>query len=329
MRENGMTISELAKLMQVSVHQIRYFEEKGVLLPAYISENQYRMYGLDEVYRLAHILLLRRLGISVQSIKDCLGDFTPDQVASLLRQGMADTEEEIRRLQELNQFIHKVIQEYAEFSEEGLVDERRIERGPTEVEYAKEKQSDEQQTTITSQDVSLEVIGKDSVGICMSNQQEYRIKHLQPLSLEKWFELEPKQGLHAELLKEQRLPSLFEVDIHYLWDESGTITLYSEMKDDQEGSDLLLPEGAYLVSRCQIREEQEIDERIEQLYEYASRQEYVVAGPLVVIEKSYLSLFHSDKLHYELRIRLDDLDSNDVHIKVTAQGEESSEPSYD
>lgn len=51
MRENGMTISELAKLMQVSVHQIRYFEEKGVLLPAYIGDNQYRMYGIDEVYR--------------------------------------------------------------------------------------------------------------------------------------------------------------------------------------------------------------------------------------------------------------------------------------
>lgn len=55
MRENGMTISELARLMQVAVHQIRYFEEKEVLLPAYIGDNQYRMYGLDEVYRLAHI----------------------------------------------------------------------------------------------------------------------------------------------------------------------------------------------------------------------------------------------------------------------------------
>ncbi|MNW27947.1 hypothetical protein D3C74_47560 [compost metagenome] len=75
--------------------------------------------------------------------------------------------------------------------------------------------------------------------------------------------LEPKQGLRAELLKGQRLPGLFEVDIHYLWDESGTIALYSEMKDDEEGGDLLLlPGGAHLVSRCQIREEQEINEQI-------------------------------------------------------------------
>ncbi|MGG4454194.1 MerR family transcriptional regulator [Brevibacillus porteri] len=35
--KSEITISELAKLMNVSVHQIRYFEEKGVLLPAYVD----------------------------------------------------------------------------------------------------------------------------------------------------------------------------------------------------------------------------------------------------------------------------------------------------
>lgn len=318
MSENGMTISELAKLMQVSVHQIRYFEEKGVLLPAYIGDNLYRMYGIDEVYRLAHILLLRRLGISVQSIKDCLGGFTPDQVASLLQQGMADTKAEIRRLQELNQLVHKVIQEYAEFSEEGLVDEQCTRIDPNEVEYTEVKQRDKQPTMITLNDASAEEVEQDSKGTCTTNLQDFRIRHLQPLSLVKWIELKPKQGLHAELLKEQRLPGLFEVDIHYLWDDTGTITLYSEMKEGPQASDLLLPEGGYLVSRCQIREEQEIEERIEQLYEYALRHEYIVAGPLLVIEKSYLSLFHADKLHYELRIRLDDLGSNDAHTKLTS-----------
>lgn len=54
-----ITISEFAKLMGVSVHQIRYFEEKGILYPSYMDENQYRMYGIEEIYRLSHILLLR------------------------------------------------------------------------------------------------------------------------------------------------------------------------------------------------------------------------------------------------------------------------------
>ncbi len=73
--KSEITISELAKLMNVSVHQIRYFEEKEVLLPAYIDNNQYRMYSMDQVYQLAHILLLRRLGVSVQN--PCTQDTMP------------------------------------------------------------------------------------------------------------------------------------------------------------------------------------------------------------------------------------------------------------
>ncbi|WP_240927487.1 MerR family transcriptional regulator [Paenibacillus thiaminolyticus] len=57
--KSEITISELAKLMNVSVHQIRYFEEKGVLQPSFTDNNQYRMYGIEQVYELAHILLLR------------------------------------------------------------------------------------------------------------------------------------------------------------------------------------------------------------------------------------------------------------------------------
>lgn len=83
-----ITISELARLMQVSVHQVRYFEEKGVLDPAYTDENQYRMYGLDQVYQLAGILLLRKLGVSVPAIKEYLASFTPVQYKSLLQSSL-------------------------------------------------------------------------------------------------------------------------------------------------------------------------------------------------------------------------------------------------
>jgi DNA-binding transcriptional MerR regulator len=41
-------IGELAVLLKVSIHQIRYFEEKGVLLSKYKDENGYRMYGIEK-----------------------------------------------------------------------------------------------------------------------------------------------------------------------------------------------------------------------------------------------------------------------------------------
>lgn len=113
-----ITISELAKLMCVSVHQIRYFEEKGVLFPAYMDDNQYRMYGMDEVYRLAHILLLRKVGLSVQAIRDWSEEGTPDDMQRLLRQSISRMEAEMERLRTVSGFIHNVLDENERYGQE-------------------------------------------------------------------------------------------------------------------------------------------------------------------------------------------------------------------
>jgi len=114
--KSEITISELAKLMNVSVHQIRYFEEKGILPPAYADDNQYRMYGVDQVYRLAHILLLRKLGVPVASIEECLSSYTADQFGQLLHRSLSEIDSELLRLQELRHFIHTVRHEQLNFS---------------------------------------------------------------------------------------------------------------------------------------------------------------------------------------------------------------------
>ncbi|MCM3203631.1 MerR family transcriptional regulator [Paenibacillus illinoisensis] len=114
-----ITISELAKLMGVSVHQIRYFEEKGILLPSYIDENQYRMYGMNEIYRLAHILLLRKVGLSVRAIREWSKEGTPDDMQRLLVQSVSKLEAEIDRLRSLSDFIRKVLDENEHYGQEG------------------------------------------------------------------------------------------------------------------------------------------------------------------------------------------------------------------
>ncbi|MFC9709011.1 MerR family transcriptional regulator [Paenibacillus sp. NPDC056933] len=113
-----ITISELAKLMGVSVHQIRYFEEKGILFPSYIDENQYRMYGINEIYRLAHILLLRKVGLSVQAIRDWSEEGTPDDMHGLLVQSVSKMEAEIAKLRTLSGFIGKVLNENERYGQE-------------------------------------------------------------------------------------------------------------------------------------------------------------------------------------------------------------------
>lgn len=247
--KSEITISELAKLMNVSVHQIRYFEEKGVLEPAYTDNNQYRMYGIEQVYQLAHILLLRKLGVPVHSIKVCMTSFSAEQYRQLFQRSLREIEEDLMRLEQLQQFIKKILYEH--------------------------------------QNMSLQ-------------SRQYQIKRRDITYFACWIEMDSSTKLDAKLLAKQakRVPNLFESDIHYIYNSSSTISLYIET---QAPSDFSLPGGSYLSMQSLINEENELEHLIEQFYDYAAAQSYVISGPLILIEKSYLSLFSNNKLHYELQ----------------------------
>lgn len=107
-----ITIGELSKLMNVSVHQIRYFEEKEILFPAYTDSNQYRMYGMNEIYQLAQILLLRKLNVPVSTINKSMNNFTKNDYHQLLEQSLSKINSEINQLMLLQQFLQKVLKEY-------------------------------------------------------------------------------------------------------------------------------------------------------------------------------------------------------------------------
>lgn len=110
-----LTIGELSKLMNVSIHQIRYFEEKEILFPSYIDNNQYRMYGIDEIYQLAHILLLRKLNIPVSTINQSMNKSATNDYRLLLAKSLNKINTEINQLIMLQQFIQKVLKEHADY----------------------------------------------------------------------------------------------------------------------------------------------------------------------------------------------------------------------
>lgn len=96
-----ITIGQLAKLMKVSTHQIRYFEEKGVLLPKFIDENGYRMYGMNEVYHLAHIMLMRELDIPVGKIKKLFDEGGKEDYIAEMKQSIRTIDDQIKALKEI------------------------------------------------------------------------------------------------------------------------------------------------------------------------------------------------------------------------------------
>lgn len=67
-----LTSGELARLLDITKYTIRHYEEQQLIQPAFIDSNGYHMYGEDEVYAMAHVLLLKKIGFSIKDIKSSL-----------------------------------------------------------------------------------------------------------------------------------------------------------------------------------------------------------------------------------------------------------------
>ncbi|WP_226000814.1 MerR family transcriptional regulator [Paenibacillus sp. BJ-4] len=241
-----ITISQLSQLMNVSVHQLRYFEEKGVLYPSYTEKNQYRMYGLHEIYQLSHILMLRKLNVSVAQIEECLTSYTADDYNQLLENSLHKVQDEIASLKLLEQFIHKVLKEHHNSTQQN---------------------------------------------------NEYQLKLLGPRHLKLWFAFESDHELSARDLFEQQPtpPQLFENDLHYLLD-SGQVKLCYETTEMTETADCILEEGSYLCKHFSVTEDAEIEHEIQQLEHYVAQHQYEYLSKIILVEKSYLSMFNNNIL---------------------------------
>ncbi|HZS78795.1 MAG TPA: MerR family transcriptional regulator [Ktedonobacteraceae bacterium] len=73
MREQ-LHIGEVAKLIGVSPKTIRYYHEIGLLAEPQRTEAGYRLYSARDLLRLQRIRRLRALGLSLESIKEILGE---------------------------------------------------------------------------------------------------------------------------------------------------------------------------------------------------------------------------------------------------------------
>lgn len=90
------SISEVAKFSGVTARTLRHYDAVGLLTPSEVGANGYRFYGRAELMRLQRILVLRRLGLGLETIAEVLSEQT-DEVAAL-RGHLADLQAERARL---------------------------------------------------------------------------------------------------------------------------------------------------------------------------------------------------------------------------------------
>lgn len=66
------TVKKLSNLSGISVRTLHFYEELGLLKPAYYGSNGYRYYEAQELLQLQQILFFKELGLTLKQIQKIL-----------------------------------------------------------------------------------------------------------------------------------------------------------------------------------------------------------------------------------------------------------------
>ena len=117
----SFTVNKLAQLSGVSSRTLRFYDEIGLLKPAFYGENQYRYYEEEQLLMLQQILFFRELGFplnDIQRIIEC-DDFNKieslNKHKSLLQSNLEKTEKLIKTIDKtISHLLGKIIMRDAE-----------------------------------------------------------------------------------------------------------------------------------------------------------------------------------------------------------------------
>jgi DNA-binding transcriptional MerR regulator/quercetin dioxygenase-like cupin family protein len=100
----GYTVKKVAAMSGVSVRTLHFYDETGLLKPAYCGANGYRFYEEPQLLTLQQILFYRELGFELKKIKRILGRRDFEKIAALqshrkiLEQNLARTHRLIKTI---------------------------------------------------------------------------------------------------------------------------------------------------------------------------------------------------------------------------------------
>lgn len=109
-----INIGEAANISGVSAKMIRYYEQIGLIPPAYRTSAGYRLYAEKDIHRLRFVRRARDLGFSVPEISELL-DLWDDHsrqssdVKRLAQEHLDDLHEKIEGLQQMADSLKKLI----------------------------------------------------------------------------------------------------------------------------------------------------------------------------------------------------------------------------
>lgn len=103
-----MNIKDAERLSGVSVRNIRFYEQKGLLKPARNAENDYREYCEEDIRRLQLIRALRMVDMPLEQIREVVDGRTELRQAALLQK--EKLEEQIKKIKTVMKFCEELSQ---------------------------------------------------------------------------------------------------------------------------------------------------------------------------------------------------------------------------
>ena len=93
-----LRIGEFARLLETTTKTLRHYEKMGLLPPSCRSESGYRMYGENAIFRARQVIGLRRLGLSIEEVRDLLNP--PPSGTTRIQQLLGLLDEKVRDMDE-------------------------------------------------------------------------------------------------------------------------------------------------------------------------------------------------------------------------------------
>lgn len=98
--DNYFSIGELSKQQNISRQTLIFYDKIGLFKPAYVDKsNGYRYYSASQLDYLDTICIMKRIGFSLEEIKNHMKSYTMEDSISAFRKQLAAIDEQILELQ--------------------------------------------------------------------------------------------------------------------------------------------------------------------------------------------------------------------------------------
>ena len=128
-----LNVGQMSALFHLNKQTLQYYDREKIFSPAYRNpENNYRMYRFDQVYGLALICYLRKLGFSIAQVKKYLDLHDRSSAIQELKMQSALLQQHCQKMLAMDEVLQRKLQYVEQQLEQSAVPENEAQTGTTE-----------------------------------------------------------------------------------------------------------------------------------------------------------------------------------------------------